>query len=1466
MQKTDSIAVYISVKDKNGKTVIKQVRAEIKQTGDQAKKSTDKMQKGFGDLWKKMAAGAAIVALLTKLTLATVGFENSFANVTTLLPKGTANIKQLEQQLLNLPPALGDIKTLTEAAYNAISGSVEPVNAVKFVGDTAKFAKANMVEMGSAVDLLTTILNTYGDKAGSAAEITDVLTTTIRLGKTRGVDLANKLGQLAGTANTVGISFKDLNAAVIALTAGGVKTSEAMTSLKAIISNIAAPTTKALEAARGLAGGFSIASLKSQGLATFLQNLVQHVGHNTQKMIDLFGSVEAFNAIAVMTSSVGIKKFTSAQKELANSLGATEEAYNKQRETFSAAMSSVVNTAERAIVKVLLPIFRDVAAYLRANGEQVQAFIAKVANAISYIGKILGVAIRSASEIVAVLSNAFDAVFSVITGVLDTFGFFAKETTENVESIGNAFSTALTPINAIIPGFSNICNALSRFEQKIKNVNPQIETMGDVLKSLTAPLTDLRAAIVLVGEAFLTYWALAKLTPIFAAINYGILSMQISMATMGVRGVTAISSVGAAFKGLGAVIRKIPKTIWITVAIVGAIQAGKILAKLYKQKSDVEDLQMSVINREAETADITTKRFNSLRDALSLSRQQLKGMREDFSGIEDRGIRMNKIMQAIRKGRYGEAMAEQFKTWASEQKTVHDGMIMLGGGARALLLEYRKNKSAIMSNKDAMHEFLHKINEASAKAHPAHREALKKVSMELLNHLTIFDELAAAAEEARKAYEALAQSMGVLTDTGMRGLSKESNILEKILLKEKGAIVGNWEAIDKIKAQIDAWISSYQRANKVIPPALKQISDEYWKIVYATRELSKNVVIPDVKEDPEWYLDALLGEGNAEEKMEKLRKTVENLPKPLNESAKSAFNLGEAFRIMAEFTGKAIASMVDLGIIGERTASFLNSFVNAIGGIGSGIEQIQKANDAIKNATGTGQKFLGWLGKIGGYVSIATTAISFLGNAISSLFGSTLISDSVGKWNVSEDLAKKIEEMADSLAGKSSSSKWNAAEASISTFFDEIIRQSDVTVWNFDRFVNRTRDILGDLDRGMLSSSETVDALGRAFGALAEKGRELGTLGGREYWKLINDVRDRGLNVPEIESFMVEAQKEGVETYKAVNQFVLDGQNAYNDLIEEAQKALDEGNREEAAKLNLEAVERLKEISGLSGLSVDFYNSIIEYDQKVADNKGLFDYISNVETAFLRLGEVKQLTQDDMNQFNLAASQSFEKLLEQNFTPEEAYKKMKPIFEKLLFYEKEWGLTIDDNTRAIINQGLERGYISEDFKTEDQKRLESNQLVIDAMDRLTKTMLGIPLAAGEMASLFGEEVDGMVDDVGLFQVALDDLSAPAIVLDFEVGDMPNLGGGGNLDLDIGGVPHLAEGGTFTTEGPALYVAGDNPSGRERVTVTPLDEGEELNRNGSAPVTINVYGVTDYESFIHRAQNDSRLRGVLDGNR
>jgi len=135
------------------------------------------------------AAGAASVKLAT-------GLEDGMAKVSTIADESEVSMSDMEKQIKELSNTTGiGASDLAEATYQAISAGRSTGEAVGFVADASKLAKAGFTDVTTSVDTLTTILNAYGLSADAATEVSDKLINTQNLGKTTVAQLGQSVSR-----------------------------------------------------------------------------------------------------------------------------------------------------------------------------------------------------------------------------------------------------------------------------------------------------------------------------------------------------------------------------------------------------------------------------------------------------------------------------------------------------------------------------------------------------------------------------------------------------------------------------------------------------------------------------------------------------------------------------------------------------------------------------------------------------------------------------------------------------------------------------------------------------------------------------------------------------------------------------------------------------------------------------------------------------------------------------------------------------------------------------------------------------------------------------------------------------------------------------------------------------------------------------------------------------------------------
>lgn len=399
--------------DKVGRSA-KEASQKVKDLGDNADKTGDKLSRS-ADKMQQVGKGlstyitAPIIAAGTAIAKFSIDFENSMAAVYTLT--GDANRQDLADGILDISNKYGmAATTLAQAQYDAISAGVDVANSLTFVDVAARASKGGFTDAATAVDGLTSAMNAYNMAYSDAEILANKFLITQNLGKTTFGELAGSIGNVAPTASAAGMSVNELLSSIAALTAAGIKTETAITGTKAALANVIKPTSEAAEKAKELGIDFSASALKAKGWVAFLKDVEQKCGGNTDAMAQLFGSVEALNAILTLTGEKGAAVMTQSLAEMRTNTGALDDAYNTVADTAGNRLQVALNLIKNSAIEfgdAVAPIIEAVASAISGLAEKLDGLDDSQKKTIVTIGLIIaavGPALLMASKIIKAIS------------------------------------------------------------------------------------------------------------------------------------------------------------------------------------------------------------------------------------------------------------------------------------------------------------------------------------------------------------------------------------------------------------------------------------------------------------------------------------------------------------------------------------------------------------------------------------------------------------------------------------------------------------------------------------------------------------------------------------------------------------------------------------------------------------------------------------------------------------------------------------------------------------------------------------------------------------------------------------------------------------------------------------------------------------------------------------------------------
>ncbi|WP_242951501.1 phage tail tape measure protein [Clostridium kluyveri] len=187
----------------------------------------------------------------------------------------------------------------TEAAEgqeNLASAGFKTSEILEAMPGMLDLAAAGNVDIATASDIAGSSLRGFGLEASQATHVADVLAKAAADTNAGITDTGEAMKYIAPVANALGISFEDTTAAIGLLSNAGIKGSQAGTTLRSALTNLASPTDAAAQLMEQLGMNFFDAQGKMLPLGQVLQILKDKTSGLTQQqkasaMQTLFGRI-----------------------------------------------------------------------------------------------------------------------------------------------------------------------------------------------------------------------------------------------------------------------------------------------------------------------------------------------------------------------------------------------------------------------------------------------------------------------------------------------------------------------------------------------------------------------------------------------------------------------------------------------------------------------------------------------------------------------------------------------------------------------------------------------------------------------------------------------------------------------------------------------------------------------------------------------------------------------------------------------------------------------------------------------------------------------------------------------------------------------------------------------------------------------------------------------------------------------
>lgn len=482
-------------------------KASIEEYTEKVQKAGEKVNDAGSGMTKKvttpiLAAGAASAKMA-------MDFEDSMAKVSTIADATEVPMDDMQKAILDLSNQTGiSAEEIAQNVYDSISAGQKTGDAVNFVSNSTKLAKAGFADAGSALDVLTTIMNAYGLKASEVTNVSDMLIQTQNLGKTTVADLASSMGKVIPTANAYGVSLDELCAGYAIMTVNGIATAESTTYMNGMLNELGKSGTTVSETLKKKTGK-TFRELMDSGmsLSDVLKIISDAAAENNKSFGDMWSSSEAGKAGMILLGD-SAENFNGVLEQMQNSTGATNTAFEKL-DTNSTKIKKTTNELKNdaidfgtVLMDGLAPIIENIAEKvseltewfggLSESEKQTIIQIGLIVAAIGPLLVVLGTVVSSGAKIIGgipVIAKGISGLFGIIAAnpvlaVITAIAIAVFALWTNCDEFREGIIEGIDIIKSVLTAGYDFCVELG--EEKLGRIQDAYEKHGGGITGILA--------------------------------------------------------------------------------------------------------------------------------------------------------------------------------------------------------------------------------------------------------------------------------------------------------------------------------------------------------------------------------------------------------------------------------------------------------------------------------------------------------------------------------------------------------------------------------------------------------------------------------------------------------------------------------------------------------------------------------------------------------------------------------------------------------------------------------------------------------------------------------------------------------------------------------------------------------------------------------------------------------------------
>jgi TP901 family phage tail tape measure protein len=439
---------------------------------DKAQNSLQKMGSSLTSIGQKMTMGitAPIVGMGAAMFKTFADFENIMVELEARTGSTAEEMKKMEQFALDMGKTTAFSATeAAQALLELTSSGSSAAEAMEQLPAVLDLAAAGALELGDAADGVTDVLAQFSLEAKDAAYVADQLAKAAGASSATVADLVAGFGNVGPVAAQFGMSVEEVAATLATLSENGIKSAEAGTALKSMLSHMASDAAPVQAAWEKIGVSMFDAVGNMRPLDAVLKDINAAMANMTMeeqiKLTDDLAGAYGKTALNALLATDGISDMQGAMSSAAtasevadarmNTLAGRFDSLMGSLETLGIVMGGLGEGPLTSLIKMLTDVINKVTEWAQNNPRLAQMVMVILA-IVAALGPLL------------VILGSIIGALGAISAAFAAGGIFAA-------------GGALAGIAAILGPFLAVAAAIIAVGIAIKMLMPLLKQLGEII-------------------------------------------------------------------------------------------------------------------------------------------------------------------------------------------------------------------------------------------------------------------------------------------------------------------------------------------------------------------------------------------------------------------------------------------------------------------------------------------------------------------------------------------------------------------------------------------------------------------------------------------------------------------------------------------------------------------------------------------------------------------------------------------------------------------------------------------------------------------------------------------------------------------------------------------------------------------------------------------------------------------------